>query len=174
MWQAFWFNGRIGRARYVGGGLLAGGAAAAALSALNLHPAGAATPVLGVILVVLGALGAWVSLCLGAQRLHDRGRAGWLIALPAAAALLAFLVQTSLRLTGVGPIVLFAPAAGLGLWLAAETLLLRGDEDENRYGPNPLVGRVARCSDCGEALPGHKNWCPGHAVGARRASGGLL
>jgi len=57
----------------------------------------------------------WVMLATMLKRVHDRDHSGWF--------LLLFLVPF------------------LNLWLLIELYFLRGTEEDNRYGPDPLAGR---------------------------------
>ena len=125
----FSFEGRATRAQYLLGHALAGIGAAASFLLVEgiLYGVDASPAVGGPAMVVIGACASWISVALGVKRLHDRGRPGWLLALPPGAASLVLLAQASLRLSDAGVLVLLVPAGSLSLWLAVEMLLLPGN-----------------------------------------------
>lgn len=101
-------------------------------------------------LSLLGPLGDWLDLlmlfpyvCLLAKRLHDRGRSGWMAAVPIVLVTVADVVSAFTRETdGVAPpiltlagscVVVVCVIAGVVFFLRAA--LASSGDDENRYGP---------------------------------------
>lgn len=98
------------------------------------------------LLFAVGLLNVWISYALAVKRLHDRDRTGWwlaaqLLSVVVAAGLIgaAFAVpedQSALVFKlGIAAAVL---AIGFGLWLFVELGFLKGTQDPNRYGADPL------------------------------------
>lgn len=85
------------------------------------------------------ALLVWIAATAAVRRLHDRDRSGWwlivFVVLP-----WGLLGLGTLDRHGPGEAVATALAAGLGLWGAAEMLVLAGTRGANRFGPDPRHG----------------------------------
>lgn len=94
-WLLFSFKGRIQRLTWwvtnlvvaiaagVAGSVIEAVARSQGMGAMNpetnqFEPTGA----LGVLLAVIGLVNLWIIYALGAKRLHDRDRTGWLLAAP--------------------------------------------------------------------------------------------
>ena len=123
-------QGRIGRAAF-----WIGFALVMVLSvALNLIP--------GVIGHLLGFVLLWPQVCINAKRLHDMGRTGWLLLIPAgvsaACLLLSFVLgsgaEAAPRPQAMAPLVV-AGLCGLAflIWVG----LARGTPGPNRFGAKP-------------------------------------
>lgn len=112
-----WFSiaGRIGRGQFWLRGLVQ--FAFLMICWMILLATGVATESPAVFLLALPILGGsiWFSICLYAQRFHDRGKSGWW--------------QLINLVPFIGPV-----------WLLVECGLLSGDEDDNEYGPPPGSG----------------------------------
>jgi uncharacterized membrane protein YhaH (DUF805 family) len=80
----------------------------------------------------------WISLALGAKRLHDRDKSAWW--------LLLFYVLPG-ALGNIGPyaggldIVFTVASLAVSLWALVELGFLRGTPGTNRYGPDPLAAQ---------------------------------
>ncbi|MGE5261100.1 MAG: DUF805 domain-containing protein [Actinomycetota bacterium] len=103
---------------------------------------------LSVLLSVVGVLNLWINYALAAKRLHDRNLSGWWLLAPTATFLvaLAFAFVTLSLPDGqrepwntIGIIFVFVTVA-IGVWLFLEIGFLRGTQERNRFGPDPLAG----------------------------------
>jgi uncharacterized membrane protein YhaH (DUF805 family) len=95
-----------------------------------------------VAVLALVAIGTWITLALGAKRLHDRNRRGFWVAIPFVIAILI----SGLEEIGLGGTqgessnsVLFLSfiSVGFSLWLLIELGFLRGTHGPNRFGSDP-------------------------------------
>ena len=82
--------------------------------------------------------GAWVNICLTAQRLHDMDRSGWVQALPFGLGLagIALMVLDQPLTSAFGVAMLLAGWVGFGLWL----MLAPGSAGPNSFGPSQATG----------------------------------
>lgn len=81
----------------------------------------------------------WIGLAIGAKRLHDRNKSAWWL-------VLFWLVPAILqgagdRTEGLGLVLMLAGFA-ISIWGLVEMGFLRGTVGPNRYGPDPLDGRL--------------------------------
>jgi uncharacterized membrane protein YhaH (DUF805 family) len=80
----------------------------------------------------------WISLALGAKRLHDRDKSAWWL-------LLFYVLPGALGNIGPyagGPDIVFTVASlAVSLWALVELGFLRGTPGTNRYGPDPLAAQ---------------------------------
>jgi uncharacterized membrane protein YhaH (DUF805 family) len=91
---------------------------------------------LPVVLVILYIPLIWISLAIGAKRLHDRDKSAWWL-------LLFYLVPAILSTAGnhagdIG-IVLELASFAITVWAFVELGCLRGTVGPNRFGPDPLA-----------------------------------
>lgn len=111
-WQdlLFSFDGRINRAKYWLGTVIAWvfGAVAVAL----LQTVGGTIGLLVAIAAYVALI--WVGFAVLIKRWHDRGKSGWWV------------------------LIVFVPLIGY-LWALIETGFLEGDKGENLYGSDPLA-----------------------------------
>lgn len=144
----FSFRGRIGRMTFAVGGLpVTLGIGLAIGIALNLGTTGgpAVGPMQGAAFV-LAAAAVWISAALGAKRLHDLGKSGWMvIAIPAGPPLFLFGMAVAFKYSVLG---LAGMAAGFALsvwsiWLAVQMSYFPGNPFDNDYGPPPNLDNLA-------------------------------
>jgi uncharacterized membrane protein YhaH (DUF805 family) len=141
------YQGRINRAKYWIAALIyfiISGIAGAVGQALGDGPvAQGLTGIVGLLTFISGIL-------VGIKRLHDRDRPGWWMLvfyvvpsiLIAAAVVWGLYSYTTYGTLG-GPFFLFIIAAfALGIWAFIELGCLRGTVGPNRFGPDPLEGKV--------------------------------
>jgi uncharacterized membrane protein YhaH (DUF805 family) len=93
----------------------------------------------GLLLAVLAILYIpliWISLAIGAKRLHDRDKSAWWL-------LLFYLVPSVLSTAGNhagdGGIILELVSFAITVWAFVELGCLRGTVGANRFGPDPLA-----------------------------------
>jgi uncharacterized membrane protein YhaH (DUF805 family) len=102
------------------------------ISAISFIGETAEGPMPRLIATACALVGAWVNLCLVAQRLHDTGHSGWLQVVPFALGLLgiALMVVAQPLAWALGAAMLFAGWLGFLVWLVAAP----GDPADNRFG----------------------------------------
>ena len=96
------------------------------------------------LLVVVGVVMAWFMLGAVVRRLHDRGKSGlWLFLFfgphAAVVALISRIPLSDQKTILLSLILGFVVAAPFLIWGAVEIFCLRGRQDANRYGPDPLA-----------------------------------
>ena len=143
----FGFGGRINRAKYWVWILIY--VVASLILGIVGHAAG---PQINAILQVLfGIVGLIVSLAVAAKRLHDRNKsAAWLLVFMVLPLLLgaAGIVLYFVGMFGSGGsaitvgIVLIVAAIAVAIWSFVELGCLRGTVGANRFGPDPLEGKL--------------------------------
>lgn len=87
--------------------------------------------------VILSLAMLWPGLAITAKRLHDRGRTGWLQALPLGLVILAIVLAFASGTLGA---VLGVVAGIVSIWFIIEIGFLRGTRGKNDYGEDPLEG----------------------------------
>ncbi len=119
----FSFQGRVNRARFwlvvlaisvleaVVFGAALGGAAVSGDPEAAMKAVG---PGMGLVLLVVVVVFAWVALANAVKRYHDRNKSGWWV------------------------LIVFVPVIG-GLWYLIECGFLPGTAGPNAYGPDPLA-----------------------------------
>ena len=100
--------------------------------------------VLNRLLMVAGMAIAWFMLGAVVRRLHDRGKGGlWLCLFfgphAAAVALISRIPLSEQKVILLTVILGFVVAAPFLIWGMVEIFCLRGRQDANRYGPDPLA-----------------------------------
>jgi uncharacterized membrane protein YhaH (DUF805 family) len=135
----FSFSGRVNRAKYwlmVLVALIVGLICAVLVLFLG---------VIGIILAAILYIGLVIAgIAVGIKRLHDRDKSGWWLALfYLGVGLLSGLSQGFNRgeSSGIGLIFSLATFA-ISIWALVELGCLRGTPGPNRYGPDPLAGRI--------------------------------
>ena len=111
--------------------------------------------VIAVILyVVMGIAGAVSYFAVIIKRLHDRGKSAWwvlvFVVLPGVligasmGATLTAIIATGGQIEEMSPVgsILSLVGAAISLWAFVELWCLRGTVGPNRYGPDPLEGKV--------------------------------
>ena len=91
------------------------------------------------ILVILYIPLFWVSLALGAKRLHDRDKSAWWLLLFYIAPEVASGIGNQMDNMGL---VLHLVGFAITIWAIVELGFLRGTVGPNRYGPDPLAPAV--------------------------------
>ncbi|MEJ1967503.1 MAG: DUF805 domain-containing protein [Rhizomicrobium sp.] len=120
---------------------------------------------LGIVLALCGVfylLTLWSALAVAVKRLHDRNKGAWwllvfyvlpiILSTPRNIAIwhavqdgtFIALAQQGRTMEIGGPIAIVAGGAAslIGLWAFVELYCLRGTVGDNRYGPDPLAGKV--------------------------------
>jgi uncharacterized membrane protein YhaH (DUF805 family) len=88
------------------------------------------------LLVILYIPLIWISIAIGAKRLHDRDKsAWWLLVFYAAPGVVS---TAGNRMEDVGFVILHVISFGITVWAFVELGCLRGTPGPNRYGPDPL------------------------------------
>ena len=87
------------------------------------------------------------AIAIAVKRLHDRNRSAWWLIpfaiMPQAIQVLADpRVGQKVHMPEVAVLILSLISLGLSLWAFVELGCLRGTVGENRYGPDPLAGRI--------------------------------
>lgn len=146
LWQLlFSFQGRIGRAKYWLATLLSGAAFSALQLAItkgfSLGPSGSAPG--ATIAIILALFSLYIYAAIGAKRLHDRNKPGWMISLFYFAPLL-FVIAADWTSDLGGFLAIIEPLCLLGagvitVWCFVELGFLRGTPGDNRFGPDPLA-----------------------------------
>jgi uncharacterized membrane protein YhaH (DUF805 family) len=77
----------------------------------------------------------WISLALGAKRLHDRDKSAWWLLL---FYLVPSLLEGAANQTDSAGIILHLAGFAITVWAFVELSCLRGTIGPNRYGPDPL------------------------------------
>ena len=98
-----------------------------------------------ILLALFTLLTLWPGIAVMVKRIHDRDKPGWLVLLPAGAAVL--VVIAGIVGVGSGSEVVagaFAGMAllallGIGIWFFVEFGCMRGTVGPNRYGPDPVT-----------------------------------
>lgn len=144
----FGYQGRINRAQYWLGSIAVG---ICGLMMLGLmltlsggadleNPQAAAQALGGLLFGALGVitLAAWCQSALQVKRFHDRGRSGWLAAIPAALGGLSGLlaVASPLAAIGLAPIILAATVI-VNIWFFIDLGCMPGVAGPNRFGNPP-------------------------------------
>lgn len=144
------FDGRINRAKYWLGGIVVGVIFAALLLAIAFSLGASVDPEdkkLQMIGTVLQLIFLYPSSALMAKRFHDRNRPGYF----AAFLVVPVLINVATNLAGVtgDPYNVHALDYALSglilvvfIWFFVELGCLRGTIGDNRYGPDPLAGKV--------------------------------
>ena len=105
-------------------------------------------PAVFVAAAVIGILLFWISLALGAKRLHDRNKSAWWLVL---FYVVPGLLGAAASELGTPGLVLHLISFAITVWAFVELGCLRGTVGPNAYGPDPLepVGQAAT------GIPGH-------------------
>ena len=148
----FGFQGRINRAQYWTGALLSSFVGVLlcvmliimAGAGADLNDAEAAVKGLGLVLlgiIPIIFLMAWCSLAVQVKRFHDRGKSGWLAAIPAAlGGFVGFMTVASPEAAiGIAPLAGFANLI-VGVWFFVELGCLPGESGPNQFGDRPGGG----------------------------------
>lgn len=151
----FGFQGRINRAQYWAGTLIISLVAIMLLAALvasgtaadpkafAVDPERAIGHLGGTLIGFLAILfvSAWCGLALQVKRFHDRGKSGWMAAIPAGlGGFVGFLaVAAPFALIGLLPIIVLA-LLGINIWFLIELGCLTGADGPNQFGNPPASG----------------------------------
>lgn len=95
--------------------------------------------VLAVLLLIVYIPLLWISLALGAKRLHDRNKSAWWLVV---FWLVPGILQGIGEQIGTAGIALTVAAIAISIWGLVELGFLRGTVGSNQYGPDPLEGRT--------------------------------
>lgn len=95
--------------------------------------------VLAVLLLVVYIPMLWISLALGAKRLHDRNKSAWWLVV---FWLVPGVLQGIGEQIGTAGIALTVAAIAISIWGLVELGFLRGTVGSNQYGPDPLEGKA--------------------------------
>jgi uncharacterized membrane protein YhaH (DUF805 family) len=83
----------------------------------------------------------WISLALGAKRLHDRDKSAWWLIVFYLVPVVLDGVGSALGAGGIG--ILFSLASfAISIWALVELGFLRGTVGPNQYGPDPLEAKA--------------------------------
>lgn len=94
--------------------------------------------VVGVVYLLLLVVGIFV----GIKRLHDRDKSGWWLLLFYLLPMVFSVISAILSRNGIGALFALAGLA-VSIWALVELGCLRGTAGPNRYGEDPLAGRVS-------------------------------
>lgn len=95
--------------------------------------------VLAVLLLIVYIPLLWISLALGAKRLHDRNKSAWWLVV---FWLVPGVLQGIGEQIGTAGIALMVGAIAISIWGLVELGFLRGTTGPNQYGPDPLEGQT--------------------------------
>jgi uncharacterized membrane protein YhaH (DUF805 family) len=95
----------------------------------------AALGLTGIVIIILYIPVLWISLALGAKRLHDRNKSAWWL-------LVFYVLPSVLNLIPAGEggkMILSLAGLAIFIWALIELGFLRGTTGPNNYGPDPLA-----------------------------------
>jgi uncharacterized membrane protein YhaH (DUF805 family) len=133
----FSFSGRTNRAKYWGISIING-----VITGLSIVAALAINSALTWVFFGLVVLASIVSaISLGARRLHDRDKSAlWLLCYYLVPWFLSAVGALSGN-TGLNALLSFA-SLGVSIWAFVDLACLKGTTGDNRFGPDPLAGRI--------------------------------